>query len=128
MEKGKYIITEGNERAETSLAVPIRLRGQSLGTLNLRFQGSGIPRETILLIEEAASRLALALENARLVQDAQKLASREQQINVVSSQIQQSTDLETLLQNTVRELGNTLGIPKAFIQIGLETRDGQKIE
>lgn len=119
MEKGKYILTEG-EKANTSLAVPIRLRGQSIGILNLKFQGTNIPRETIQLIEEAANRLALALENARLVQDARKLATREQQINIVSTQIQQSTDLETLLQNTVRELGNTLGIPKTFIQIGLE--------
>lgn len=122
MEKGKYILTdvEGGKPG-TMLAVPVRLRGQSIGTLNLKFQGTNIPRETIQLIEEAANRLALALENARLVQDARKLATREQQINIVSAQIQQSTDIETLLQNTVRELGNTLGIPKTFIQIGFET-------
>ena len=71
------------------------------------------------MVEEAADRLALALENARLVQDAQRLAMRERQINVISAQVQQSTNLETLLQNTVRELGNALGMPKTFIQIGL---------
>ena len=102
-----------------SLAVPIQLRGQTLGTLNLQFQGTDIPQETQTLVEEAASRLALALENARLVQDAQRLAMRERQINVISAQVQQSTNLETLLQNTVRELGNALGMPKTFIQIGL---------
>jgi hypothetical protein len=53
------------------------------------------------------------------VQDTQRLASQEQQINIISGQIQQSTNLETILQNTIRELGKTLGVPKAFIQIGL---------
>ncbi|MGB8213412.1 MAG: GAF domain-containing protein [Anaerolineales bacterium] len=101
------------------VAVPIRLRGQTLGTLNLRFQTNEVSQETLQLVEEAANRLALALENARLVQDAQRLAMRERQINIISAQAQQSTNLETLLQNTVRELGNTLGMPKTFIQIGL---------
>jgi GAF domain-containing protein/HAMP domain-containing protein len=106
--------TNGN-----SLAIPIRLREQTIGTLNIQFQGTEIPQETLRVTEEAANRLALALENARLVQDTQRLALRERQINIISAQAQQSTDLNTLLQNTVRELGNTLGVPKTFIQVGL---------
>jgi K+-sensing histidine kinase KdpD len=108
------------------MAVPIQLRGQTLGTLNLQFQGTDIPQETHRLVEEAANRLALALENARLVQDAQRLAMRERQINVISAQVQQSVNLETLLQNTVRELGNSLGVPKTFIQIGLVNSESKK--
>ncbi len=114
-----------NKIANT-LAVPIRLRGQTLGTFNLQFQGKDIPPETQKLVEEAADRLALALENARLVQDAQRLALRERQINIISTQVQQSTNLETLLQNTVRELGNTLGMPRTFIQIGLINSEPEK--
>jgi GAF domain-containing protein len=94
-----------------------------LGVLNIRFQTGDVPAETTRLVEEATGRLALALENARLVQDARRLATRERQIGSISAQIQQSTDLETVLQNTVRELGNTLGVPRAFIQIGLKPSD-----
>ena len=101
------------------LSVPIQLRGQTLGTLNLQFQTPEVSPDTLRHVEESANRLALALENARLVQDAQRLAARERQINVISAQVQQSTNLDMLLQNTVRELGNTLGMPKTFIQIGL---------
>jgi len=117
---GSPVIIQGDHgKPGNILAVPIRLRGQTLGTLNLRFQGGEIPSESIKLVEEAASRLALALENARLVQDAQRLARRERQINTISAQVQQSTDLEALLVNTIRELGNTLDVPKTFIQIGI---------
>lgn len=118
--KGSSVILRMEEsRGGSVLAVPIRLRGQTIGTLNLRFQGHEVPGETTLLVEEAANRLALALENARLVQDAQRLATREQQINIITSRVQQATDLDTVLKNTIRELGNALGVPRTFIQIGL---------
>jgi GAF domain-containing protein len=128
MIKGESIISKKEENGKFGniLAVPIRLRGLVLGALNIQFQGKEISPETLVLVEEASNRLALALENARLVQDAQRLALREQQINTISAQIQQSTDLEVVLQNTVRELGNTLGVPKTFIQIGLSSLDDDK--
>ena len=115
----------GSDGKGSTLAVPIRLRGQTLGILSLKFQSVEVPKETLQLVEEAADRLALALENARLVQDAQRLATRERQINTISAQVQQSTDLETVLQNTIRELGNTLGVPKTFIQIGMVPAKGK---
>ena len=120
------IIKNKTDKKSSTLAVPIRLRGQTLGTLNLLFQSPEIRQEEIQLVEEAANRLALALENARLIQDAQRLARREQQINRISAQIQQSTELEIVLQNTVRELGNTLGVPRAFIQIGLNPPENKQ--
>jgi len=116
---GEGTSSQGKENKGGTLAVPIRLHGLTLGMLNLHFQSADIPQDTRRLVEEAADRLALAVENARLVQDAQRLALRERQINIITAQVQQSANLETLLQNTVRELGNALGMPKAFIQIGL---------
>jgi GAF domain-containing protein len=78
----------------------------------------GWNKEDIDLVKAVADQVGLALENARLVQEAQRLARRERQINVISAQVQQSTELETVLLNTIRELGNTLDVPKTFIQIG----------
>jgi GAF domain-containing protein len=129
MERGTSIIVrETSERGGSLLAVPIRLRGQAIGVLNLRFHGREVPGETSLLVEEVANRLALALENARLVQEAQRLARRERQVNLITSQIQQTTDLDTILQNTVRELGDALGVPRTFIQIGITPATDQDKE
>jgi GAF domain-containing protein len=111
--------TDGENRENAILNVPIRLRDQVIGVLNIKFQEKKISSETKGIIEQAAGRLAIALENARLVQDAQHLAEREKQMNIISAQVQQSTNLETVLQNTIRELGNALGVPNTFIQIGL---------
>lgn len=109
-----------SENGGRALAVPLKLRDQVIGVLNLRFESEAISSETISLVEEAADRLALVLENARLVQEAQSLALREQQINIISARTRSSLNLEAILQNTVRELGKALGTSRAFIQLGLQ--------
>ncbi|MBN2387735.1 MAG: GAF domain-containing protein [Anaerolineales bacterium] len=126
LRRGESVVfPPANNRNGSILAVPVRLRGQTIGTLDLHFDNPDVLPETVALVEEAASRLALALENARLVQDAQRLATRERQVNLITSQIQQATDLDRVLQNTIRELGNTLGVPRTFIQIGLTSSDDE---
>jgi nitrate/nitrite-specific signal transduction histidine kinase len=113
------IITDETGKSGVTVAIPIQLRGQAIGALKVQFTTNQIQDDTLHFLEEASNRLSLALENARLFQDAQHLASQEQQINIISGQIQQSTELEVILQNTVKELGKTLGVPKTFIQIGI---------
>jgi GAF domain-containing protein len=110
----------GSEGGGSALAVPLKLRDQVVGVVNLRFEDETISPDTVSLVEEAADRLALVLENARLVQEAQGLALREQQINLISARARSSMNLEAILQNTVRELGKALGTSRAFIQLGFE--------
>lgn len=117
---------EKSEKNTSIVHVPLQLRGQVLGGLSVRFNTDQVPAETIALIEEAANRLALALENARLLQDAQRLANREQQINLIASQVQRATEIETLLQTAARELGKVLDVPRSFIQIGFAPLEAEK--
>lgn len=112
-------IPKSRDSSGSILAVPIKIRNQVIGVVRIKFEGQQISNENQFLIQEAAERLALALENTRLIQNAVTLAQREQQINQITAQTQQSVDLNSILQNTIRELGNALGTPRTFIQIGL---------
>jgi len=118
---------KGTSRSGTEVKIPIQLRNMVIGNINLHFASDKIPANTRHFIEEASNRLSLALENARLFQDAQHFATQEQQINLISGRIQQSTELETILQNTIKELGKSLGVPKTFIQIGFENDEQTEI-
>lgn len=102
----------------SALAVPIRLRGQSIGVLNLRFQGENVPNETISMIEEAASRLALILENARLLEEAQQKASREQLIGQVGVRVRETLDINTVLKTAMREIGSALELSEIEVRMG----------
>jgi GAF domain-containing protein/HAMP domain-containing protein len=122
LESGQTIIKEGD--AQSALAIPLRLRGETVGVVNLRFGNSELPTDAVSTYEEIADRLVLVLENARLLQEAQKIAKREQQINVITTQIRSSPTTESILRNTVREIGNALGTSRTFIQLGIQTGDG----
>lgn len=114
------VLPDDQEPNPHTLRAPIELRGQSLGTLVLRRdpdQAPWTPQEQALA-QEALSQVALALENARLLEDVQRRALREQQINVINNKVSSSVHIETILQNTVRELGKALGASRTYIKIG----------
>jgi GAF domain-containing protein/HAMP domain-containing protein len=127
IQTGKPVLTKIIKKGFTNtlVVVPIKLRDQPIGVMNVLFQKEQISPELISLIEEASNRLALALENSRLLVDAQQTAFREHNVNLISTQAQCIPDLDALLQNTVRELGNIFGLQKTFIQIGLKSQSDQ---
>jgi GAF domain-containing protein/HAMP domain-containing protein len=112
---------DGHVEADShTLKQKIQLRGQTLGTLVLRRDSNASPwteteRE---LVREASAQVALALENARLIEEVQHRALREQQINQITTQVRSSSNLETILQNTVRELGKALGASRTYVRLG----------
>ena len=57
----------------------------------------------------AAERAALALENARLVDSAQRRASRERTIGEISTKIGAFSDMDAIMQAAVEELGRRIG-------------------
>ncbi len=117
----------GNERSGsdsiqpiTALAVPIKLRDQVIGVLNLRFQEANIPAETIALVEEAAARLAPIMENSRLLQEAQQRATREQLTSEITGRMRQTLDIDTVLQTATREIFDALGLKDISIRLGTD--------
>jgi GAF domain-containing protein len=99
---------------------PMLLRDQVIGELTLETDNPEFADDEIAFISGILDQAALSLENARLLEEAQRLAFREQKIGAISNRIRGSIDLDTILHNTVRELGLALGSSNAFIQIGLE--------
>lgn len=103
-------------------ALPIQVRGNVLGTLRARKAGTWSSHEAALL-EDLGSQLGSALEGARLYEDTQRRAAREQAIRAVTDEMQLATDLESLMRITTQELIKILGGSHAYVQMIAETED-----
>lgn len=121
LESGEVITTQSAsmnvEDAESILAVPIRLRNQVLGVMNIKYQGKSIPSDLLDLAQNASDRLAVALENARLLEQNQQRAEREHLVGEISSKVRSASDIDTILRTTATELGRALGIDEVRIQL-----------
>jgi GAF domain-containing protein/HAMP domain-containing protein len=113
------------EDASGRITVPIKFRGETIGFLDahsLNGDRKWTP-EDISLLEAAAERTAIALENARLVDSAQRRASREQAIGDISTKIGAISDLDAIIQTAVEELGRKIG-RAAEVTLELNTEEG----
>jgi GAF domain-containing protein len=108
------------------VAIPIKLRGQTIGVLDIRARNGQRhwKQDEIAMLEAAAERAALALENARLIESAQRRAARERAIGDISTRIGAVSNLETILQTAVEELGRKIGGATEVI-LEINTTDGQ---
>jgi GAF domain-containing protein/HAMP domain-containing protein len=98
---------------------PITVRGEVIGFINLEKTGpdNSWSPEDIGLAEGVVDQLGIALENARLLDEVMRRAARETQINLIATQVRSSVNTETILQNTVREVGKALRATRAYIQL-----------
>jgi len=89
-----------------TIKIPVALRGQRIGQLSLTRKSSESPWTEVEqeMADKIAIQVALAIENARLLEESQRRALREQTVNDLSSRFSRSLDVDTLLQNAVREL------------------------
>jgi GAF domain-containing protein/HAMP domain-containing protein len=126
LDTGMTISSNGqNVDRQTSVAIPVKLRGQTIGVISLKLKEE-YGEDTISTIELASERLASALESARLYEEARLRADREQSISQVTTAISASTNYEEILQTTVREIGTTLKDAEVTIQIIGDLKDGKQ--
>jgi GAF domain-containing protein/HAMP domain-containing protein len=93
-----------------SLTIPLTLRGTKIGTLKLSAMDPKRKwtEDEIAMAQATAERTALAVEGARLLQDAQRRAAKERTIGEISAKIGGLVDIENILQTAIQELGNSM--------------------
>ncbi|RPI91042.1 MAG: GAF domain-containing protein [Chloroflexi bacterium] len=105
MKDGKH-----SRRDSDSLSIPVQLRDQTIGCLKLKMSDPtrGWTDDELSMIRATAERVALALESARLLEVAQNRARRESFLSDVTAKLGTSFQLDSILRDTVEELGQTL--------------------
>jgi putative methionine-R-sulfoxide reductase with GAF domain len=113
----------------SEIAVPIAVGSNVLGVLDVQHNVSqGLSEEDQSLLQSVANQIAVALNNAQLYEQTQRVAEHEALVNRINQQIQRATTVEDVLQVASQELGQALGATQAAVylrnkQIGRNGRD-----
>jgi GAF domain-containing protein len=109
--------------SQTALVVPLKLRGQVIGTIALheaRRQRPWVAAE-IALAETVAEQTALTIETLRLMDETQRRAVREQRIGEIANRMQRATNMQTLMHIMAEELNQALGGARVYVRLGTES-------
>ncbi len=111
----KSVLSDGRE----GLEIPLRLRGQTIGVLRLKRKATGQPwsEQEQTLAQQVAEQVALALENARLLEQIREQAERERILAEITARVRETLDMETILRRAADETRIAFALPEVFIQI-----------
>ena len=101
-----------------TLAIPIRLRDQVIGTLNIRHNnddGRTWSADEVNIVQAVAERLGLALDNARLFEETSSRASRERLVSDITTKIRGTNDPQEMIKTAVEELKHALGATRVEV-------------
>jgi GAF domain-containing protein/HAMP domain-containing protein len=106
-----------------TLIVPLRVRERVMGVLSFSKEAPGErwTDEEKMLLETLSEELGLALESARLYEDTQRRAAREQLTSEVTARFRESLDMEAMLRTAASEMRQALGLKDLVVQI--DTQD-----
>jgi GAF domain-containing protein len=103
------------------LVAPIVIREEIIGTIGYenidpKHQWS---TDEIAMLETIAAQIGLALENNRLVAEAQQRVERELILGHVAARMRETLDIDLVLQTAVREMKQSLNLEQAEVRLQL---------
>ena len=100
------------------LNIPLVLRGdQIIGNITLETDRSELHPEEKEFIDAISTQAAMALESARLFQEAQARAGSERIIGEVSAEMRETLDINTILMTTADKLRKMMNLPEVTIHL-----------
>lgn len=114
------VIEQPSGKSGVSLAVPISLRGETIGVINIeetRKDRKDWQKEEIQAVQSVANQVGLALENARLFEQTLRRAERDRKVLEITGKIRSTTNPQEMVQIAIEELQNVLKASRAQILI-----------
>jgi GAF domain-containing protein len=107
------------------LSIPVQLHDETIGVLEISRNETTnkLDEEALTVVRAIANRAALALENARLLEETTRRAGRERLVSDITTKIRSTNDPETMIQTALKELKQALGASK----VELATQANKKI-
>ena len=114
-------------REEAAVAIPLQVRDQVIGALEFKRGAKGEWAAGELdLLHEMSAQVGVALEAARLHQEAQQQAARERLTRELATRWRRSLNVRAVLRTAAAEIGRALDLVAVEIRLGLEPGEAKE--
>ncbi len=101
--------------------VPLRLGGRTVGFLSIyRTEAGPFSPVSIRMYETLVDQAAVAMERARLLDEAQRRVARERLVAEISGRMRETLDVRTVLKTAVEEIADALALAALDLQLRVE--------
>ncbi len=108
------------------LVAPVKVRGQVLGRFIFEADQSWGEGQ-IEVVDAVVTQLGLALENARLLEDTRRRALFEQTAGEATAHIRSQVEIESVLEEALKELSQLLGADRASARVSLAEQGQEEL-
>ncbi len=118
----------GEAAIPAQLNAPVLIHGREVGRLQLEDiapDRKWTPNDQAL-IKAVAGEVAIAIENARLIEQTERRAQREERLNRIAQLLRQTTDIESILQTAAEQLSLALDTSHAQAQLSTSRATRQR--
>ncbi len=116
LDLAEFSKSKENQKDSSQVIVPIKLRGETIGTLVVQSPSTeALNQSQIDLIKAVAERVALSAENARLFEETTRRAERERLVSDITGKIRSVNDPQSMIQTAMEELRKALGASKVEV-------------
>jgi len=123
----EYTYENGNQVESqiplTKMEIPITLRDQTIGKVEFESEMPELSADDIKLIDEIANQTALALENARLVEETQRRAAQDEKINELSTNLSRAFTIDDILKTALKELSLLPAVTEVSVSLAPPSED-----
>ena len=106
----------------SSVSVPIKLREQIIGTMNISLPNDKeLDKNESDIAQALAQRIGIAIESATLLEETRRRATRESLIGDISAKLSATAEIEHLMQVAVGELRDALDASEVTLKLEAES-------
>jgi PAS domain S-box-containing protein len=114
-------------KTRSEMALPLISRDLVIGAMTIQSdQPAAFAQEDISVLQSMADQTANAIQNARLFEESQRRAAREQMLNTVAARMRAGLTLDQVLNTTVQQVGTALGAARVAVRLKPTRGDGSQ--
>ena len=107
----------GRLRQANIIELPLMLRDEVIGTIELEMDRPALDEEEQTFVENVTTQTAIALENARLLQETERRAVQEQKLNQLATRFSRASSIDEIIRAAAQELGQLPSVAEVTVQL-----------